>query len=30
VGIGGDPVNGTSHLDIIKMFNDDPKRTASS
>jgi succinyl-CoA synthetase alpha subunit len=24
VGIGGDPVNGTSHLDIIKMFNDDP------
>jgi succinyl-CoA synthetase alpha subunit len=25
VGIGGDPVNGTSHLDIIKMFNDDPE-----
>ena len=24
VGIGGDPVNGTSHLDIIKLFNDDP------
>lgn len=24
VGIGGDPINGTSHLDIIKMFNDDP------
>jgi succinyl-CoA synthetase alpha subunit len=24
VGIGGDPVHGTSHLDIIKMFNDDP------
>ena len=24
VGIGGDPVNGTSHLDIIKMMNDDP------
>jgi len=24
VGIGGDPVNGTSHLDVIKMFNDDP------
>ena len=25
VGIGGDPVNGTSHLDIVKMFNDDPE-----
>ncbi|PTY05838.1 succinate--CoA ligase subunit alpha [Opitutaceae bacterium EW11] len=24
VGIGGDPVNGTSHLDVIKAFNDDP------
>jgi len=24
VGIGGDPVHGTSHLDVIKMFNDDP------
>jgi succinyl-CoA synthetase alpha subunit len=24
VGIGGDPVNGTSHLDVIKLFNDDP------
>jgi succinyl-CoA synthetase alpha subunit len=24
VGIGGDPVNGTSHLDIIRMFNEDP------
>jgi succinyl-CoA synthetase alpha subunit len=28
VGIGGDPVNGTSHLDIIKMFNDDPDTEA--
>ena len=28
VGIGGDPVNGTSHLDIIKMFNDDPETEA--
>src|SRR5208282_3388022 len=25
VGIGGDPVNGTSHLEIIQMFNDDPE-----
>jgi succinyl-CoA synthetase alpha subunit len=24
VGIGGDPVNGTSHLDVIRMFDDDP------
>jgi len=24
VGIGGDSVNGTSHLDIIRMFNEDP------
>ena len=24
VGIGGDPVNGTSHLDVVRMFNDDP------
>lgn len=28
VGIGGDPVNGTSHLDIIKMFNEDPETEA--
>ena len=28
VGIGGDPINGTSHLDIIKMFNDDPETDA--
>lgn len=25
VGIGGDPVNGTSHLEILQMFNDDPE-----
>ena len=24
VGVGGDPVHGTSHLDIVKMFSDDP------
>src|SRR6202042_1309090 len=27
VGIGGDPVNGTSHLDVIKLFTDDPETT---
>ncbi len=27
VGIGGDPVNGTTHLDVIKMFSDDPETT---
>src|SRR5580658_5090445 len=25
VGVGGDPVNGTSHLDVIKLFNADPE-----
>jgi succinyl-CoA synthetase alpha subunit len=25
VGIGGDPVNGTSHLDVVILFNDDPE-----
>jgi succinyl-CoA synthetase alpha subunit len=25
IGIGGDPVNGTSHLDIIKLFEADPE-----
>ena len=28
VGIGGDPVNGTSHLDVLQMFNDDPETEA--
>ena len=28
VGIGGDPINGTSHLDCLKMFNDDPETEA--
>ena len=25
VGIGGDPINGSSHLDVLKLFNDDPE-----
>lgn len=28
VGIGGDPINGTSHLDVIKLFNEDPNTDA--
>jgi len=28
VGIGGDPINGTSHLDCLRMFNDDPETEA--
>jgi succinyl-CoA synthetase alpha subunit len=24
VGIGGDPVNGMKHIDVLKLFNDDP------
>src|ERR1700678_792353 len=28
VGIGGDPVPGMSHLDVIKLFNDDPDTPA--
>lgn len=28
VGIGGDPINGTSHLDVVQMFNDDPETEA--
>ena len=28
VGIGGDPVNGLKHLDVLKMFNDDPQTEA--
>src|SRR5690242_8066272 len=28
VGIGGDPVNGLKHIDVLKMFNDDPETDA--
>jgi succinyl-CoA synthetase alpha subunit len=28
VGIGGDPVNGMKHIDVMKMFNDDPNTEA--
>jgi succinyl-CoA synthetase alpha subunit len=28
VGIGGDPVNGTSHRDVLEMFNNDPETEA--
>src|SRR5690348_3053165 len=28
VGIGGDPVNGLKHIDVLKMFNDDAKTEA--
>jgi len=28
VGIGGDPINGTTHLDVLKLFNDDPETEA--
>ncbi len=28
IGIGGDPVNGTSHTDCIKLFNEDPDTEA--
>jgi len=28
VGIGGDPVNGMKHIDVLKLFNDDPETDA--
>ncbi|MGH1357226.1 MAG: succinate--CoA ligase subunit alpha [Burkholderiaceae bacterium] len=28
VGIGGDPVNGLKHIEVLKMFNDDPETDA--
>ena len=30
VGIGGDPINGLKHIDIMKLFNDDPETDAVS
>lgn len=28
IGIGGDPINGTSHTDAVKLFNEDPETDA--
>jgi len=28
IGIGGDPINGTSHLDAVKLFSEDPNTEA--
>ena len=28
VGIGGDPINGMKHLDVMRLFNDDPETDA--
>ena len=28
IGIGGDPINGTSHTDAVRMFNEDPETEA--
>ena len=28
IGIGGDPINGTNHLDCVKLFNEDPETEA--
>ena len=28
VGVGGDPVNGLKHVDVLRMFNDDPQTEA--
>lgn len=28
VGIGGDPINGLKHIDVMKLFNDDPETEA--
>ena len=28
IGIGGDPINGLKHIDVMKLFNDDPETDA--
>jgi len=28
VGIGGDPINGTSHMEVLQLFNEDPETEA--
>jgi succinyl-CoA synthetase alpha subunit len=28
VGIGGDPINGLKHIDVLRLFNDDPETDA--
>ena len=28
MGIGGDPVNGLQHIDVLRLFNDDPETEA--
>ncbi len=30
IGIGGDPINGLKHIDVLKLFNDDPETMRSS
>lgn len=28
IGIGGDPINGLKHIDVLKLFNNDPETDA--
>jgi succinyl-CoA synthetase alpha subunit len=30
IGIGGDPIIGTTHIDALRLFNDDPELKPSS